>query len=452
MKHEPALAGSTALAHPAFEVKEDKPTDIPSLIAAVQKTFEEFKSANDTRLKQLEEKGSVDTLIEEKTNKINAEITRLGNEFKEMQKAANRPRFGSGDDKAEAELKAFNLAVKSHHHRLSRAAPGDVSGADYVSYKSAFAAAMQKNVQNLTQDELKALSVGSDPDGGYLVPAEMEATIDRVVTQLGAMRSVATVRPIGRASYKKPVVTSGATSGWAGETTAPSETGTPTVNELEFVPGTQWAEPRATTDMLEDAGFDIESWLADEVSLEFAESEGDAFVNGNGINKPRGILQYSTVDNASYSWGNVGFVVTGGAAAFAASNPSDALITLQHALKRQYRPDAGFMMNDSTLATIRKFKDGQGLYMWQPALAAGALGVLLGSPVYTDDFFPDLGANAFPVAFANWKRAYIIVDRRGTTILRDPYTAKPYVKFYTTRRVGGGIQNFEAIKLLKCST
>lgn len=440
-----------AAGHPSFEVKDGgTPTDIPGVIEKVTKLFEEFKTANDKRIADLAQKGAVDTLVEQKCETINAEITKLTGLYKELEKKAGRPQFGTQSEKSAAELKSFNMNLASHAVRNSRPVPEALSAEQYDEYKAAFSRAMRKNDRELSADEIKTLSVGSDPDGGFLVPAEMETTIDRVVTQMGAMRSVAMVRPIGTASYKKPVVVSGASSGWAGETTAPSETDTPRISELEFTPGKLWAEPHATTDLLEDAAVDIEAWLADEVTLEFSENEGDAFVNGNGILKPRGILAYDTVENASYSWGKVGYVKTGGAASFAASNPSDALITLQHSLKRQYRPEAGFMMNDATLASIRKFKDANGLYMWQPNLAAGALGVLLGSPVYTDDFFPDLGANAFPVAFANWRRAYLIVDRRGITVLRDPYTRKPYVKFYTTRRVGGGIQNFEAIKLLKC--
>jgi HK97 family phage major capsid protein len=199
--------------------------------------------------------------------------------------------------------------------------------------------------------------------------------------------------------------------------------------------------------------FDVEGDLIDEIGITFADQEAQAFIDGSGVNRPKGFLSYSTVANASYTWGSLGFVVTGGASGFAASNPSDALIDLQHSLKRNYRGGAAFVMNDATLGAIRKFKDGQGIYLWAPSgLQQGVAGQLLGHSVVTDDYMPDLGSNAFPIAFGDFQRGYLIVDRRGTTILRDPYTAKPYVKFFATRRVGGGITNFEAIKLLKCST
>lgn len=451
MKHSPAFAGSSALSHAAFEVKEEKPTDIPSMITAIQKTVEEFKSLNDQRFAEIAKKGAADVLTEEQVDRINGDITRLSKELDAMQKAANRPQFGSNTDSDKA-VKSFNMALKSHAVRLNRALPADVTGEDYAAYKSTFRLAMQKDKSDLSDDERKALSVGSDPDGGFLVPPELEQAIDRVVGDMSAMRGLAQVRSIGTASYKKPVVTSGASSGWAGEKTTPSETSTPQIAELEFTPGTAYAEPRATTDLLEDASIDLEAWLADEVAMELAELEGAAFISGDGINKPRGLLSYTTVADSSYSWGSIGYKVTGAAAAFATSNPSDQLVDLQHALKRKYRPEASFLMNDATLGVIRKFKDGNGIYLWQPNLQLGALGVLLGAPVVTDDFMPDLGANEFPVAFGNFRRGYLIAERRGITVLRDPYTAKPYVKFYTTKRVGGGVQNFEAIKLLKCST
>jgi HK97 family phage major capsid protein len=453
MKHERILGATTALATPAFEVKDGgTPTDIAGAVTQIKTLFEEFKTANDARLKEIESKGSADTLIEEKTNAINAEITKLTGIVTELQKKAGRPQFTGDGEKAAAELKAFNLALKSNAVTCNRPAPADITPEQYAEYKSNFVRTLRRDSRDLTDEERKTLAVGSDPDGGFLVPETMETAIDRVVTQLGAMRGAATVITIGTAGYKKPVVTSGATSGWAGETTTPSETETPKISELSFVPGTLWAEPHATTQLLEDANVDIEGWLAGEIAMEFAEAEGDAFVNGSGVNRPRGFLAYDIVANASYEWGKIGYVPSGAAGAFASSNPSDALITLQHALKRQHRPGAAFMMNDATLASIRKFKDGSGIYMWQPDLTQGVLGVLLGSPVLTDDFMPDVAADSFSVAFGNWKRGYVIVERRGTSILRDPYTRKPYVKFYATKRVGGGVQNFEAIKLMKFAT
>lgn len=268
------------------------------------------------------------------------------------------------------------------------------------------------------------------------------------------MRQLARVIPIGNASYKKLIKTSG-TSGATrgGENTAPTNGTTQKWDEIEFRPGTYISEQRITSEALEDAVQDVEGDLIEEMGIEFAEMEGQDFIDGSGVNGARGILSYDMVANASYAWGKVGFVVSGGAASFAASNPSDALIDLQHSLRRQYRANASWSMNDATLGAIRKFKDGNGLYLWAPSsLMQGAVGQLLGHPVVTDDFMPDLGANAFPITFADFARAYYVIDRKGTMLLRDPFTAVPHVKFIGRRRVGGGIANFEAVKALKCST
>jgi len=196
---------------------------------------------------------------------------------------------------------------------------------------------------------------------------------------------------------------------------------------------------------------DIAQWLADEVSITFAEQEGAAFISGNGIKKPKGVLAYPTVANASYAWGKLGFVVTGGAAAFASSNPADAIINLHYALKAGYRNNASWLISDAVMGTVRQMKDGQNNYLWAPP-TVDAPATILGKPVVTDDNMPALAANAFPIAFGDFQRGYLISDRMGVQVLRDPYTNKPYVQFYTTKRVGGGVVNFEAIKLLKCST
>jgi len=197
---------------------------------------------------------------------------------------------------------------------------------------------------------------------------------------------------------------------------------------------------------------DLAAWLASEVGITFAEQEGAAFISGNGVRRPRGLLTYPTVANASYDWGSIGYVVTGAAAAFATSNPADAMIDLYYALKAGYRNGATWLTSDAVMATIRKFKDGQGNYLWAPPTGVDMPATILGKPVATDDNMPALGANAFPVAFGDFRRAYLILDRVGIRVLRDPYTSKPNVKFYTTKRVGGGLANFEAVKLLKCST
>jgi HK97 family phage major capsid protein len=395
--------------------------DIKNLLEKQAGVFEEFKKANDERIKAIESKGYAPADLEQKVDKINAEITNLSKELTEVAKKANRP--AAGKDSTDPVKAEHKQAVMKYIRK------GDDSG--------------------LAEAERKAMTVGSDPSGGYLVGEEIEAGIDKVAMATVAMLRLATVRNIGAASYKKRVRTSGAGYGWVGETEAPSETTTPQYAMLEFAPGTIYAEPQISSDLLEDAEVDVEAELMDSLNEEMAEGIGAALVTGTGIKKPRGLLAYDTVANASWAWGKIGYVPSGKAGAFADAAPSDKLIDLVHALKPAYRNGAAFMLNDLTLATIRKFKNGMGDYLWQPSLQAGVPGLLLGYPAETDDNMPDVGSNSLSIAFGNFKRAYVVVRRRGLAILRDPLTAKPFVKFYSTMRIGGGIQHFEAVKLMK---
>jgi HK97 family phage major capsid protein len=205
----------------------------------------------------------------------------------------------------------------------------------------------------------------------------------------------------------------------------------------------------ATATLLEDAAVNIDQWLAQEVEQVFAVQEGTAFVTGDGVNKPKGFLSYTTVANASWTWGNVGYIASGAAGAFAASNPSDVLIDLVYAVKAGYRQNGVFVMNRKTQATVRKFKDSTGAYLWQPPAIAGGKASLMTFPVIEAEDMPDVAANSLSIAFGDFNRGYLVVDRAGVSVLRDPYMAKPYVLFYTTKRVGGGVQDFDAIKLLK---
>jgi predicted phage gp36 major capsid-like protein len=265
----------------------------------------------------------------------------------------------------------------------------------------------------------------------------------------------ARVISISTNTYKKLVNMGGATSGWVGEEDSRPGTGTPTLRELAINTGEIYAMPGATQTSLDDARIDLAAWLAEEVSTEFAEQEGAAFVNGNGVNKPRGILAYDTVINSSYAWGKIGFVKSGDASAFPAAStsvsPADAFIDTHYALRSGYRNGASWLMSDVTMNAVRKFKDAEGAYIWAPPSGAAQVATILGKPVHTDDNMDAVGAGKFPIAFGDFNRAYLVVDRAGIRVLRDPFTSKPNVIFYTTKRVGGGIVNFEAIKLLKIS-
>ena len=349
----------------------------------------------------------------------------------------------------QAELDRLNEALAAA--RLNGQADGERT-AEQRTYSQTFARFFRSGDQS-AESSLRDLAVSaamttqSDPDGGYLVPVEMEQAIDRVLGTTSIMRQIAQVQQIGSSEYKKQVSLGGAGSGWVGETDTRAATGTPTLAELTFTPGEIYAKPQASQTLLDDARVNLETWLAGEVDITFAEQEGAAFVSGNGIKKPRGLLDYDTIADASYAWGKLGFIVSGGATTITV----EGITNLVYALKTAYRAGAGFLMNRKTVGVVRNMKDGDGRPLWQPSLQAGQPSLLMGYPIYEDDNMPDVGAGAYPIAFGNFRRGYLIVDRTGIRVLRDPYSNKPYVEFYTTKRVGGGVQDFAAIKLMKIS-
>jgi len=300
--------------------------------------------------------------------------------------------------------------------------------------------------------EVKAgLSSGST-SGGYVVPPETERAIERRLMATSPMREIATVRTVGTGVFRKPVSIAGVTSGWVAETAPRPETDPATLALLEFASADLYACPAATQSLLDDALVDLDEWLASEVEDAFAAQETEAFVTGNGTNKPRGFLSHPVVADASHAWGVIGYVASGAAGAFAGTNPADRLIDLVYAPRAQYRPNGRFVMNRKTVSAVRKFKDADGNYIWQPATRPGETASLLGYAVTEIETMPDIAANSAAIAFGDFARGYLIVDRAGVRVLRDPYSAKPYVLFYTTRRVGGGVQNFDAIKVMKFST
>lgn len=412
------FAGLSALAF-AGEV------DIPGLTDLLKKqgaAFEEFKTANDSRLKAIESKGFAPEDTVAKVQKINDELTELGKQIADLAKKSNRPAAGQS-----------SLTPEKEEH------------------KQAFRTFMRKGDANgLSGLEKKAFQMGSDVDGGYLIDEEMVTEIDRVATTVCTLRGLADVRSIGKASLEFRVKTSGTAARWVGEGEAGGESSSPKYAQLEIHASEMEVEPWAYNTALEDADFDVTADLISEAGLGFGEGEGAAFITGNGIKKPRGITAYDMVANASYAWGKVGFITSGASGAFAASNPGDKIIDLLHSLRAAYRNDSTLLMADTTLAEIRKIKDGTGnFYLFNPDPSGKFLGYVLGVPVVVDDNMPTLAANSFSIAYANFKRAYRIVDRKGITLIRDNLTTKGTTKFNMRRRVGGGIRNFEAIKFMK---
>ncbi|HEX8257532.1 MAG TPA: phage major capsid protein [Allosphingosinicella sp.] len=299
--------------------------------------------------------------------------------------------------------------------------------------------------------ELKALQGTSDAAGGYAVPEEIDAAIDRTLTAISPIRAIANVVKVGSAGYRKLVTTGGTPSGWVSEVAARPETDTPAFTEIAPPFGELYANPAASQAMLDDAAFDVEAWLAQEIATEFARAEGAAFVAGSGVNRPRGFLaapNAATADGVR-PFGTLQFVASGAAGGFVAANPQDRLIDLVQALRPPYRQGAVFVMNSATAARIRKFKTADGAFLWQPGLTAGQPDTLLGYPVVEAEDMPDVAADSLSIAFGNFKAGYLIAERAETQILRDPYTHKPFVHFYATKRIGGQVSNSEAIKLMK---
>ncbi|QYF86032.1 phage major capsid protein [Brevundimonas sp. PAMC22021] len=392
--------------------------------------FEAFKDANDQRLAAIERKAA-DGLLEEKVARIDQAVSQAQARLERIGAEARRPMLGGVGD-------------GSGNPSTASRSPSPFHGEE----KSAWDGYLKTGTAPQVL-EVKAGLSGGASSGGYVVPPETERAIERRLMAASPMREIATVRTVASGLFRKPVSTAGVASGWVAETAARPETDPATLALLEFPAADLYANPAATQALLDDAMLDLDEWLAAEVEDAFAAQETQAFVGGDGVNKPRGFLSYSTVADATAGWGQIGYVASGAAGGFSSGSPADRLIDLVYAPKAQYRPNGRFVMNRRTVSAIRKFKDADGAYIWQPAARLGETASLLGYPVTEIETVPDVAANSLSIAFGDFQRGYLIVDRAGVRVLRDPYSAKPYVLFYTTKRVGGGVQNFDAIKVMK---
>jgi len=406
-----------------LETKAGLPSDALVTHHEMMRTFEAFRQANDERLASLEKRGG-DVLLEEKVARINEAVSTHQRQLDDINLKSARPQLGSERSGPQS------YATREHRSAFDT----------YV---------RQGESSGLRALEVKALSVGSSPDGGYLVPNETETAIGQRLTLISPIRSIAGQRTISANVYNKPFMTAGPAAGWVGETDSRSQTTTPTLAELQFPAMELYAMPAATQTLLEDSAVNIDQWIAGEVEQVFAQQEGTAFVSGDGSNKPKGFLSYTIIAESSWAWTKIGYVPTGTAGAFDADAPVDAIIDLVYALKAGYRQNGNFVMNRKTQAAVRKLKDADGDYLWSPPTAASGRASLLTYPVVEAEDMPDIAANAYAIAFGDFRSGYLVVDRAGVRVLRDPFSAKPYVLFYTTKRVGGGVQDFDAIKLLK---
>jgi HK97 family phage major capsid protein len=316
-------------------------------------------------------------------------------------------------------------------------------------------------LQEIQRKSVFTTGTGGSAAGGYAVPEEIDRAIVTQLTNVSPMRSLARVVTASTPDYKILVDTLGTGTSWVGEKAARSETNTPQLGEVAPTFGSLIAYPSATEESLNDMFFDVAGWLTSSVSTAFAAAEGVAFTTGDGSNKPTGVMTNtkSTSDDASLTFGQVQYVPTGAAAGFPplaitspVTYPGDVIINCAHKLKAGHRANARWMMNKATLAVVRKFKDVDANYLWQPGLQLGVPGTLYGYPVVENEDMADIGSNTFPIAFGDFFAAYTIVDLVGMRVTLDEVTTPGYVKWYFRKRVGGKLTNNQAIKVIKCAT
>lgn len=297
--------------------------------------------------------------------------------------------------------------------------------------------------------EGKAMSTAVNADGGYLVDPQTSDTIKSKLDSTVSIRAISNVVAVEATGFDVLIDQNDTGAGWATETGAASETGTPTIERISIPLYELNALPKVSQRLLDDSAFDVEGWLAARIADKFVRAEAAAFVNGDGVDKSTGFLTHTTVADASWAWGSLGYVASGSASDIGSG---DALIDMVYALDTRYRPNATFVMNSKTAGALRKLKDGDGRHLWADGLAAGEPARLLGYPVLIAEDMPDIAADAFPIAFGDFGAGYTIAERPDIRVLRDPFSAKPHVLFYASKRVGGDVSDFAAIKLLRCAT
>ena len=416
-------------------------SDPAALVRQVHAAFEEMKAANDARLRALET-GKADVILDAKVEAINNHITDLQSQLADVASRAAAIRMGSGgDDQEAARAQDFARALGRESVTIEDMREYQAAQARYI--RTGNAAAL--NV-------MAAMSVDSDPNGGYTVTPDLSGRMVRRIYETSPMRQLASVVTIGADALEGFNDLDEAGAEWVGERSVRNETSTPVIGKWSIPVHEISAKPKATQKILDDSAFDIEGWLARKVSDKFSRAENTAFLQGDGVEKPRGLLTYQTAAtaDATRAWGTFEHINTGSSASFgSAPNGSDKMIDLVFALKAEHRARASWLMARSTMAAVRKLKDGEGNYLWTPNFEAQRGGVLLGFPIAEAEDMPPLGANSLSIAFGDFAEAYTIVDRAGIRVLRDPFTAPPHVLFFTTRRVGGGAINFEAVKFLR---
>ena len=349
-----------------------------------------------------------------------------------------------------AEAKSLRRALDRRASEASR--PPLALGAESRPHAKAFAAYVRQgdeaHLRALGFQE-KGLTTGVLADGGVLVDSQTSARIETVLRGASPMRALANVVQVESGTYDALIDHSEMAASWIAESGAVVETSTPALARISIRLHDLTANPKASQRLLDDSVFDVGGWLAERIAERFARAETAAAVTGDGADKPRGFLNHPAVANSSWAWGSIGYVPTGAAGNFAASHPGDALADLVYALPAGYRANASFVMNSKTAGAVRKQKDADGRYLWSESLSAGQPATLLGHSVVIVEEMPDIAANSYAIAFGDFHAGYTLAERPELRILRDPYSAKPNVLFYATKRVGGDVTDFAAIKLLK---
>ena len=408
-----------------LEAKGQKAPDIEEQLGKIDGAVSAAQKAKDALEKQ---QGTIDDLTK-KSEDAELASTKLREELDELAKKSMTPAGGGQDVRPEVaeHQKAFNTFLRKGEQE----AGGD---------------------SHLRDLQLKATNTISNPDSGYGVPTVIDDQIIEVEREIVAMRSVCDQMTISTPDYKKLVNRGGAGSGWVGETDARPETNTPQLDQIPAFMGEIYANPASTQISLEDPIIDVEAWISREVAIEFSEQEDIAFTSGNGVNKPRGLMHYPTAAITDKA-GTRPFATF--EAVQATQNPGqiggDDLIDAIHSLRAGYKSNAQWMCNNLTVAALRKLKDAEGNYLWRPGLIEGQPATLLTHTIVMNESIPDLNgavAGDVPLLYGNFQRAYLILDRIGTSILRDPFTNKPYVHFYTTKRVGGMAVDSLAVKFI----
>lgn len=434
------------------------------LVEDLKAKFETFKTENDKLLAQKADKGVVDSLQREKVESLNKAITETQTKLAQLATRADGFErrietdglFGAG--KAKKGGRDWEKIVAEHERFFALERPAQAPRKFTVEQMQAYDESLCRYVRvgrdGLSAQEMASMSVGSDPGGGYWVTPDRTGRIVSKIFETSPIRQIANVVTISTDALEGPKDLNETDAGWVGETDVrdSENTTTPDVGVYRIPVAEMYAMPRVTQKLLDDAAYDVEAWLERKIADKMARVENAAFVTGNGVNKPQGFLAGPTpvtTADATRSWGVLQYIASGASGAFASSNPGDKIIDLVFALKTALRQNARFVMARATEAETRKLKDGQGNYLWQPDFTQRGQALLVGFPVTNAEDMTAIAANSFSIAFGDFMEGYQIVDRQGIRLLRDNLTLKGWVKYYTTKRVGGMVVNSDAIKLMK---